>query len=46
MRKIFFEDTIDDDKYMGVLFGLGQNLRKEKKQKSSDSRDSRELRSS
>jgi len=45
MRKIFFEDTIDDDKYMGVLFGLGQNLRKEKKQKNSDSRDSRELQS-
>jgi len=33
MRKTFFEDSIDDDKYMGVLFGLGQNLRKEKKQK-------------
>jgi len=45
MREIFFEDTIDDDKYMGVLFGLGQNLRKEKKQKSTDGRDSRELRS-
>jgi len=45
MRKMFFEDSIDDDKYMGVLFGLGQNLRKEKKQKSSsDNRDSRELR--
>jgi len=27
---MFFEDTIDDDKYMGILFGLGQNLRKEK----------------
>jgi len=46
MRKMFFEDCIDDDKYMGVLFGLGQNLRKEQKQKSSDERDSRELRSS
>jgi len=33
MKKQFFEDQIDDDKYMGVLFGLGQNLRKEKKQK-------------
>eukprot|EP00808_Paulinella_micropora_P021159 g68205.t1 len=27
MRKLFFDDEIDDDKYMGVLFGLGQNLR-------------------
>jgi len=26
MRQVFFENDIDDDKYMGVLFGLGQNL--------------------
>jgi CCR4-NOT transcription complex subunit 7/8 len=43
IKKIFFEDTIDDDKYMGILFGLGQNLRKERKQKSLETRDSREL---
>jgi len=42
MKKIFFEDTIGD-KYMGVLFGLGQNLREERKQKSTERRDNREL---
>jgi len=26
MRNVFFENKIDDDKYMGVLFGLGLNL--------------------
>jgi CCR4-NOT transcription complex subunit 7/8 len=26
MRELFFENEIDDEKYMGVLFGLGQNL--------------------
>jgi len=39
IKKIFFDDTIDDDKFMGVLFGLGQNLRKERKQKSLEKRD-------
>lgn len=28
MRSLFFENSIDDDKYMGVLFGLGQHLPK------------------
>jgi len=36
MRKQYFEDSIDDDKYMGVLYGLGQNLRKEKKKEKRD----------
>jgi len=41
MKKTFFEDDIEDDKYMGVLFGLGQNLRKtEKKQKEKGYRSS------
>jgi len=31
MRELFFEDSIDDDKFMGVLYGLGQNLKPEKK---------------
>jgi len=31
MREQFFEDSIDDDKFMGVLYGLGQNLKPEKK---------------
>lgn len=31
MREVFFENKIDDDKFLGVLFGLGQNLEKEKK---------------
>jgi len=31
MRSLFFETDIDDDKYMGVLFGLGQNLSQDKK---------------
>jgi len=31
MRSLFFENNIDDDKYMGVLFGLGQNLQQRKK---------------
>jgi len=39
IKKLFFDDTIDDDKFMGVLFGLGQNLRKERKQKSLEKRD-------
>lgn len=26
MRHVFFENKIDDEKYMGVLFGLGLNL--------------------
>jgi len=26
MRALFFENAIDDDKFMGVLFGLGQGL--------------------
>jgi CCR4-NOT transcription complex subunit 7/8 len=26
MRSVFFENKIDDEKYMGVLFGLGLNL--------------------
>jgi len=29
MRSLFFENNIDDDKYMGVLFGLGQSLKME-----------------
>lgn len=33
MRSIFFENNIDDDKFMGVLFGLGQNVPQEKKRK-------------
>lgn len=33
MRQIFFENKIDDDKFMGVLFGLGQNLATEKRRK-------------
>lgn len=33
MRQVFFETEIDDDKYMGVLFGLGQNLNQDKKTK-------------
>lgn len=37
MRSLFFEMDIDDDKYMGVLFGLGQNLAQDKKKKSDDS---------
>lgn len=42
MRSMFFENNIDDDKYQGVLFGLGQNLKQptaaeRKKQKSGDS---------
>jgi len=36
MRSLFFETDIDDDKYMGVLFGLGQNLSQDKKKKKSD----------
>jgi len=36
MRSLFFETDIDDDKYMGVLFGLGQNLSQDKKKKSDD----------
>jgi CCR4-NOT transcription complex subunit 7/8 len=36
MRSLFFENTIDDDKYMGCLFGLGQNLKREKKSKDRD----------
>jgi len=35
IRSGFFEDAIDDEKYMGVLFGLGQNLKKKEKQKNS-----------
>jgi len=31
MKELFFEDSIDDDKFMGVLYGLGQNLKPEKK---------------
>jgi len=31
MRNKFFEAGIDDDKYVGVLFGLGQNLRRPRK---------------
>jgi len=31
MKELFFEDNIDDDKFMGVLYGLGQNLKPEKK---------------
>lgn len=31
MRTVFFETDIDEDKYMGVLFGLGQNLSQDKK---------------
>jgi len=27
MKSVFFDHKIDDDKYMGVLFGLGQNLK-------------------
>lgn len=27
MRRVFFEDEIDDEEYAGVLYGLGQNLR-------------------
>jgi len=23
MKKLYFEDLIDDDKYLGILFGLG-----------------------
>jgi len=42
MKKLYFEDHIDDDKYMGVLFGLGQNLRKEKKQKERERERERE----
>jgi len=34
MRSLFFENSIDDDKYMGVLFGLGQHLPKDKEKKS------------
>jgi len=34
MRQVFFDESIDDEKYMGVLFGLGQNLRRERKQRS------------
>lgn len=34
MRSVFFEDDIDDDKFMGCLYGLGQDLkRKESKKK-------------
>jgi len=29
MRASFFENKIDDDKFLGVLFGLGQTLRPE-----------------
>lgn len=36
MRSLFFETDIDDDKYMGVLFGLGQNLIQDKKKKIDD----------
>lgn len=36
MRSVFFETDIDDDKYMGVLFGLGQNLAQDKKKKGDD----------
>lgn len=36
MRSVFFEMDIDDDKYMGVLFGLGQNLTHNKKKKNDD----------
>jgi len=36
MRSLFFENNIDDDKYMGVLFGLGQNLRTDKKRQEKD----------
>jgi len=25
MKKVFFENTIDDDKYMGILYGLGSS---------------------
>mmetsp|Transcript_12942 Transcript_12942/g.18528 ORF Transcript_12942/g.18528 Transcript_12942/m.18528 type:complete len:291 (-) Transcript_12942:231-1103(-) len=32
MRTVYFENDIDDDKYIGVLFGLGQNLGIEKKE--------------
>jgi CCR4-NOT transcription complex subunit 7/8 len=28
IRSLFFENNIDDEKYMGVLFGLGQGLSK------------------
>lgn len=31
MKQVFFENNIDDDKFMGVLFGLGQNLPKKNK---------------
>lgn len=31
MRAQFFEDKIDDDKFLGVLFGLGQHLSEQKK---------------
>lgn len=37
MRTVFFETDIDEDKYMGVLFGLGQNLSQDKKRKGDDS---------
>jgi hypothetical protein len=23
MKKLYFEDNIDDEKYMGILYGLG-----------------------
>lgn len=32
MRQVFFEDEINDEKYSGVLFGLGRNLRANHKQ--------------
>lgn len=35
MRELFFEDSIDDDKFMGVLYGLGQNLKDKKVLKAS-----------
>ncbi len=28
MYSIYFDNKIDDDKYMGQLYGLGQNLKK------------------
>lgn len=36
MRTRFFEDEFDDAKYMGVLFGLGQNLKSDKRKKRDD----------
>lgn len=39
MRALFFENNIDDDKFLGMLFGLGQNVRRPSRKRADDEDD-------